>query len=103
MSLALRVDDIEATPSGRHVVLSFGQAPLPAQSMGRGIEKSVAEWLDEADYFDELSQEDRYLFLLRLLLLLWKRNNPAMNNPAILIGKTLTLEITTTTITATVS
>ena len=99
MALALRFDRIEVMPNGdRHVVMSMGQAPLTTESPTLGLSQSVVAWRDEADYFEDIGTEERFRFLLRLALLLWKKNNPDMNNPGLLLGRTFTLTVTTTSI-----
>ena len=104
MARAVRIDDITTPQAGfRTLEITHGVAPLPAARMRQGITQSVEAWLDEATFFEDVTGEELTKILIRLGLNMWRRANPAMNNPSLLIGKTITLTITTTSITVAVS
>jgi hypothetical protein len=85
MALAFRIDSI--TPAGGKVVVgyTYGVAPLPGPASGLGMETSVA------DLNAQLAEIDPKQVLLMLAFSMWKAANPALNNPSLVLGKTITI------------
>ena len=102
MAKALRIDTLELLGDDRvRLTYTRGTAPLPMAQGGEGI-----IWSSKDDAVAALDAADAALDsegLLLLLLAVWRRANPALNNPAIVIGKTMTFDVTPTTITITVT
>ncbi len=86
MSIALRVDSITPMTGGRTVVgFTYGTTPLSAEAAGDGVETSVAT-LNSA-----LAEIEPRNLMILLLFAAWKSANPALNNPSLVIGKTITV------------
>lgn len=91
MALALRIDSITPLDQGG-VILGYtlGPTPLPAAASGLGLETSTAKLNAKLAEFTPLDA------MVMLAFALWKANNPALNNPAQIIGKVLTINAGTT-------
>lgn len=91
MALAFRIDAIKVEADGTYTVAyTVGQSPLPASPDGFVISGwTKNQILSMADDIDE--PQAVLGFFLTLVLFLWKKNNPALSNPGLLVGKTVTL------------
>jgi hypothetical protein len=102
MAKALRIDSLELLGDGRvRLTYTRGATPLPLAKGGEGIiwssKADAAQALDDAA--SRLDAED----LLLMLLAVWRRANPAMTNPSVVVGKTITFDLVPTGITITVT
>ena len=92
MALAFRIDGYTQSPDGRvEVRYTAGKDPLPAAWSGHAwvffakadlmefLNEGTAEWLTPD-------------LALRFVVAIWKQAQPAMNNPSVVVGKTLVFD-----------
>lgn len=102
MALAIRIDKLALLPDGRvELVYTRGQAPLQAGTGGEGI-----IWSSKADAvaaLDDAAERLNAQDLLLMMLAVWRRAQPGMTNPSVVVGKTMTFDLLATGITITVT
>ena len=92
MALAFRIDGYTQHPDGRvEVRYTAGVAPLSAAwqglAFGYGSKQHVLDMIAEGT--TEWLTPD---LALRFVIAIWKTLQPVMNNPTVIVGKTLTFD-----------
>jgi hypothetical protein len=102
VSFACRIDTLRRLPTGEvELEYTAGSSPLPAERSGEGLRwNSLQQAAEDVQRVQDLFTRDHLPYLL---LAIWRQANPSGNNPAAIVGRMITVNVTAATITLTVT